>query len=332
MLVESVTLGAIGGAAGLALAMLLTRALPTFLPTDFPRIGDIAIDLRITALAALISLTAGVIFGLLPALQARRLNLVEGLVDDSSAAGQGFSRSKTARARAAIMAVQVAVACVLLVGASLLIQTFVAMLRVDRGYNASNVLTARLATPDGLFSNQRRSALVTDTLTRLRGTPGVTFAGVTNVLPLGRADALMAFTLPPRPGETERAQVQTSFRAISPGYFEAMGIRVLQGRAFDQRDTLTSMPMLIVNRTFAKRFLGENAVGRRLPGGSIRSRTGRWRQSLTRWMSTFLYGVQTRDLATFVAVPIVLLLVATVACFIPARRAARLDPLKVLRG
>ena len=265
LLLESVTIGILGGIAGLLAAMLINRALPSVLPADFPRINDIGIDFRMAGFAFAISLLASIAFGMVPALQARRLNLVVGLADDAGAAGGGFGRSATARTRAVIMAGQVAVACILLVGASLLIKTFMAMLAVDRGYDASNVLTARIATPPGLFTNPRRTALVTETLAQLKARPDVLAAGVTNVIPLGRSEAMMALRLPPAAGSSEPMQVQTSFRSVSPGYFEAMGIPIIEGRAFNQHDTLTSMPVLIVNRTFAKRYLGEHPVGRRLP-------------------------------------------------------------------
>jgi putative ABC transport system permease protein len=265
LLLENLAVGLLGGIAGLAAAMLIHRALPSILPSDFPRVADIAIDFRAAGFAFMVSLLASSTFGLVPALQARRLNLVTGLVDDAGAAGGGFGRSATARTRALIMAAQVAVACVLLVGASLLIKTFTAMLAVDRGYDASNVLTARIATPSGLFTNARRAALVTETLAQLRARPEVIAAGTTNVIPLGRTEAMMAFSLPPAAGASEPQQVQTSFRSVSPGYFEAMGIPILEGRAFTDADTRTSMPVLVVNRTFAQRFLGERPVGRRLP-------------------------------------------------------------------
>src|SRR5829696_4444405 len=265
LMLESLTIGVLGGIVGLAGAILLTRALPSVLPADFPRVAEIAIDFRVAGFAFAVALLASISFGIVPALHARRLNLVSGLVDDAGAAGGGFGRSATARTRAVIMAGQVAVACVLLVGASLLIKTFIAMLAVDRGYDASNVLTARIATPSGLFTNDRRTALVTETLAQITRSPNVIAAGITNVIPLGRAEAMMAFSLPPGPGSAEPLQVQTSFRSVSPGYFEAMGIPILEGRAFNDHDTRTSLPVLVVNRTFAKRFLGEHPVGRRLP-------------------------------------------------------------------
>jgi len=487
VLVESLIVGIAGGIAGLGIAALLHRLLPAVLPADFPRVDDIAIDWRVAAFSFAVTLSASLAFGLAPALQAGRLNLASDLKEDAGATGNRFGRSRTAMMRAVIMASQVALACVLLVGASLLIRTFVALLNADRGYDASNVLTAVLATPDGLFTAERRAQLVTETLARLRARPDVASAGVSNAVPLVPGEALMAFTLPPRPGESDPIAVQTAVRVVSPGYFDAMGIAIVEGRAFDARDTATARPVLIVNRAFARKYLPADPVGRRIPANlyerpdweiagivddilmrprltepvqpelylaypqapdglgrepifavradrdaerlvdvlrdtirtqdpaatlesvmtmedrvmgslarprlyatvlagfsafalaiagvglfgmlsygvtqrskelGVRTALGAQPRDIVRlvvgegvlitvvgtvaglaialglstWLSAFLYGVAARDALTFTAVPGVLLLVATVASFVPARRASRMDPLSVLKG
>jgi putative ABC transport system permease protein len=262
---ESLVIGAVGGAVGLALAGALHAALPTLLPADFPRISDIALDSRVVLVSGLVSLLSSLAFGLVPAVQAYRLAPRSGMVEDAGATGTAFTRSATARLRAGIMAGQVAVACLLLVGAGLLGRTFVAMLQVDRGYDPAHVLTASIATPDGLFTPARRTALVERTLARLRSHPEVLFAASTNNLPLLPGESMMALTLPPSPGQSETRSVQTGFRLVSPGYFEAMGIKIMAGRGFDARDSATSMPSLVVNRAFAERYLPPGPIGLRLP-------------------------------------------------------------------
>ncbi len=187
------------------------------------------------------------------------------MVEDAASAGAAFNGSATARLRASIMAGQVAVACVLLVGAALLARTFIAMVAVDRGYDAANVLTASIASPEGLFTAQRRTAMVDRTLERLRAHPDVMHAASVNNLPLMAGESMMALTLPPAPGSSEPQQAQTGYRVVSPGYFEAMGIRTVAGRTFTAEDTPTSMPAVIVNRAFAERYLAPNPVGARLP-------------------------------------------------------------------
>ena len=140
LLIENLLLGLVGGAVGLAGAAWLHRILPAVLPADFPRASEITLDLRVVVFALVVTLVASVAFGLLPALNVRRANLVEALTEDSLAPIGGSTRTRTARARALIMAGQVAVASVLLIGASLMIRSFVAMLNVDRGYDVTNVL------------------------------------------------------------------------------------------------------------------------------------------------------------------------------------------------
>lgn len=265
LVLESLVVGAAGGAAGIAVAFVLHQALPAMLPPDFPRAAEIALDARILAFAVAITLVASVLCGALPAAQAARLSPRTGMMEDAGATGLAFNRSATARLRALIMAGQVAVACLLLAGAALVGRTFLAMLDVDRGYDPANVLTATIATPPGLFTDERRTALVDRVLERLRARPDVVVAGATVVLPLSRGDMVMAMHLPPLDGSSEPRMVQTGIRIVSPGYFEAMGMRTLEGRTFTDRDTSTSMPAVVVNRAFRDRYLPDVRAGRRLP-------------------------------------------------------------------
>jgi predicted permease len=262
-LLESLAVGMAGGIAGLALAALIHRALPALLPADFPRAADIAVDPMVLLFAAGATLAASVLFGIMPALEARRTAVTAALVEDgySAAGGAGGSRR-----RAVIMAGQVAVAAILLIGATLMIRSFLARLSLDRGYSPGNVLTARLPLPETSYTSQRRSALVETILTRLRGTPGVLDAGVTTVLPLTGSEAVMAFTLPPAAGASDAPQqVHAAVRTVSPGYLDAMRIRLVEGRALQATDTATSQPVLLVNRAFARQYLADRAVGRSLP-------------------------------------------------------------------
>ncbi|MGH9407983.1 MAG: ABC transporter permease, partial [Vicinamibacterales bacterium] len=157
-LVENVLLGLLGGVAGLALAAILHRALPSILPANFPRVEDIAFGWRIETFAVAISILAGLGCGVLPALHIARTELVPSLAEDSLAPVGGGLRTRTARVRAIIMAAQVAMACVLLVGALLLTRSFVDLMNATIGYDPTNVLTARLILTDGEFTPERRFA------------------------------------------------------------------------------------------------------------------------------------------------------------------------------
>jgi predicted permease len=262
-LVENLLLGLLGGAAGLLLAALMHRALPALLPSDFPRIADVAFDLRIQLFAVGISLVAGLGCGILPAWHVSRADLVPALVEDSLApVGAGLG-SQTARMRAVIMAGQVAVAAVLLVGSLLLCRSFYGMLRADVGYDATNVLTATLILPDGDYTAERRSQAAEEIVARLRSMPGVTGAAYATATPFSSVITLQSFSLRKPDGSTE--QVQSGSRQVSTGYFAALGQRVLEGREYTDRDSASAKTLLIVNREFSRRFLEGRALGWTLP-------------------------------------------------------------------
>jgi predicted permease len=157
---------------------------------------------------------------------------------------------------------QVAVATVLLIGAALLARTFVALWSADRGYEPEHVLTSRLLLADRSFTPPQRTIFLRDLLARVETTPGVAAAGFTSVLPLTNFEALMSFRLDRPNGPIE---AQAGVRTVSPGYFDAMGLSLADGRWFTASDTPSSDPVVVVNRTFAATYLTGRAVGQRLP-------------------------------------------------------------------
>jgi predicted permease len=263
-LVENLLLGLLGGVAGLALAAGMHRALPAVLPVDFPRLNDLAFDFRIQAFAIAVSIAAGLGCGLLPALQIARHELVPALVEDSLAPVGGGLRSRTARVRAVIMAGQVAIACVLLVGALLLVRSFTGMMNADIGYDAGHVLTARVVLPGGDYTPERRLQTVDQILQRIATTAGVTRTAFTTSMPFTGGEALSSFPLKKRDGST--VKVQTGSRHVSAGYFAAIGQKLIEGREFTDRDTPTSQIAVIVNQEFARKYLEGRALGWSLPG------------------------------------------------------------------
>ncbi|HYN10437.1 MAG TPA: ABC transporter permease [Vicinamibacterales bacterium] len=264
LLVESALLGLAGGVAGVALTAALHASLPWLLPADFPRLADVSLDWRVMLFSGVVSLLAGLAFGLLPAWQVRRLSLVEVLTEDSLAPVGLAGRSKVGRMRALIMAGQVAVASFLLVGAALLGRTFVALWNTDRGYEPANVMTVRLLLPNRLFKPDVRSGFVRDLLDRVTAIPGVRSAGFTTILPLGTAESAMSFKLPAR-GQRGPIDAQAALRNVSPGYFEALGIRTAAGRTFTADDTVSSPPVVVVNRAFARAYFDGGGIGEPLP-------------------------------------------------------------------
>lgn len=263
--VESLVLALAGGVSGLVLATVLHRFLPSLLPADFPRVDALRVDAAVVIFALLVSMAAGVAFGVLPALRARRLNLMDALSEDGAAAVAGGVRSRTARLRMLIMAGQVGIACVLLIGASLLGRSFVAMLKTDRGYDPAGILTARLSLPSTSFTPERRFAILQKILERLGATPRVTAAAFTSEMPLTPGGSTSAFTMPSRTGDGGTVSVQSSPRIVSPRAFAALGMRVVEGRGFTDEDIETSMPVVVVNRAFARRYLGNAPIGVTIP-------------------------------------------------------------------
>jgi len=265
-LVENLLLGILGGVAGLALAAVMHRALPSLLPTDFPRLDDLAFDIRVQAFAVGVSVLAGLGCGLLPAWHVSRTNLVPALVEDSLAPVGGGLRSKTARARAFIMTAQVAIACVLLVGALLLVRSFTAMIGASLGYDPANVLTARLIMPNGEFNPARRQQVVDDVLERLSKTPGVVRASAATTIPFTTGESLSSFPLKKRDGTEIR--VQTGARYVTPGYFASLGQRVAEGREFTADDGRPGAWAVVVNREFERRYLEGRAMGKTIAGNA----------------------------------------------------------------
>lgn len=265
-LVENLLLGVLGGLAGLALAIVMQRALPSVLPADFPRLEDLAIDVRLPLLALTLSIAAGLGCGLLPALHVARTDLVPALVEDSLAPVGGGLRARTARVRALIMAAQIAIAFVLLAGASLLVRSFTGMMRADLGYDAANVLTARLILPDGDYTPERRQQTIDRLMARLASIPSIRRAAYSTVLSFTPGEMLASFPLRKRDGST--IQVQTGARQVSAGYFAAMGQNVVDGREFTAGDSSGSQEVVVVNREFSRRYLDGRALGWTLPGSA----------------------------------------------------------------
>jgi putative ABC transport system permease protein len=265
LLTENLLIGLAGGVAGWGLSLALHHLLPRLLAADFPRVSGVLADWRVLVLAIGSSLCASVAFGVLPARLASRLNLVEALVEDSLAPAGGGVRSRVGRMRTAIMTGQIAIAAVLLVGASLLGRSFFALLSVDRGYEPRNLLTAIVPMPDRQFTGQRRAAALDAIVDRLAHTPGVAAAAGASIMPLVSYDQMMGFTMKSaRPGSPDVA-VQANMRTVSEGYFAALGMHVAQGRGFSSADTVASLPVVIVNRAFVRKYLVDPPLGFRLP-------------------------------------------------------------------
>lgn len=261
-LAESLVLAVVGGAAGIAFGWLLVQLVPRLAPDDFPRLDAIRVDGRVMAFAMALSLAAGLLAGLVPAWRASRAALAAAMRDadarTSTVAGAG---------RRVLLAAEAALAVMLLVGASLLGRSFLALAAAPSGFDANNVLTARVYLTDP----QRTPASVHQTidalLTKLRATPGVRFAAAGNMAPFADSSYITGFTLP-APAGGEKTFVRALQYVVSPDYFRALGAPIRSGRGFTDADLTSPAEAVVVNETLARTYFrdGQPVVGRRYPG------------------------------------------------------------------
>jgi predicted permease len=243
---ETMLIAAAGGALGLALASTAIAWLPSFAPEEFPRVDAVHIDWRAYTFAVAVSITAGLIAGLIPALRGARPDLLPALREGTGAsAGQRMTRI-----RSVLLASEAALAVMLMVAAMLLGRSLTRLLDVDPGFDRQNVLATRIHMPRGANND----TFLDELLTRLRAMPGITAAGAGNMMPLGESAAAHAFT-PQVPG---RAPVTVSGRAywVTPGYAEAVGLRLNRGRLFNTSDLSSPLQSMLVNEEFVRTALG----------------------------------------------------------------------------
>ena len=262
LLTESAVIGLAGGALGVFVAWALTRAVPAWAPEGFPRLDEIRLDTRVLGFAVFASLAAGTLAGLVPAWRASRTELSSALrTGDARSAGAGE------RARALLLALEAALSVMLLIGAALLVRSFVALVNVDPGYSAANVLTGRIYLTGAASTPERRLELLQSLTTRLRAAPGVVAAGVGNMAPLGESSFVSGFSF-----GTNAAGQPVVARAlqyvVTAGYAEALGLRLKEGRHLQAADESAPIQAMLVNEAFARAYMndGKPIVGRRYEG------------------------------------------------------------------
>ena len=283
LVVEHLTVGLIGGAAGLGLAAICHQALPALLPADFPRLNDIVLDWRIGVLAAGLALAASLATAAFPMLQARRLDLVASLAEGGQAPVGAGRRSPVARLRALVVVAQVAATVVLLVGAGLVGRSFMALLHHDRGYDPMNVLTARLPLT-AAYAGPIAQQIFDEIIARIGAHPAVTRAAYGGSAPFMTGSSLLAFELRgPDAGVEAPRSAKAELAIVSPGFIDALGMRVEEGRAFGDADTLTSEPVAIVSRAFARAYFGEKTLDAALPLGFLDGRQANDVSPRPRW-------------------------------------------------
>ena len=263
MLTESILLGSVGGLAGVALAFAGFQAIVALLPPNQPRIHTVTIDLRVLAIAALMSIGTGVLFGLVPALQAatgRSMTLLRSARVTGASHGGGLTRR-------ALLLSEVALALVLVTGAGLMLRTMSNLLDVDTGFTSEQIVTAQFALPPR-YDNPRRVVFMDQVLQRISAAPGVSNAAFTSSLPIAGSTWNSIFIVEGRP-VPERGQLPTSaWTPISEDYFLTMGIRLMKGRLFSNADRPGAPMVTVINETFARRLFGDaDPIGARIKQG-----------------------------------------------------------------
>jgi putative ABC transport system permease protein len=254
LLTESVLLSLTGGVLGLLLGYAGLRALLAVSPADIPRIGEhgaaVGLDWRVLAFTLGVSVFTGILFGLFPAIGASRPDLNSTLKESSNRTGTGFHQSK---ARSLLVISEVSLALVLLIGAALLIRTFLALRNVNPGFQAHNVLTLEMSLTGDRFQKTAGVAqLVRNGRERLNAIPGVEVSASSCCLPLEGGFGL-PFQVVGRPEDKSRQQ-GAGWMNTSPGYFEAFKIPILRGRDFTDRDVAGAPGVVIINEAMAKKY------------------------------------------------------------------------------
>ena len=259
---ESLVLGLGGGAIGVAMAGWLLHAAPALVPDSAAWRDALGLDGRALFVAFGLSVATGLMAGVVPALQWSRQNLTRALNEGGTMSTDGFRQPRANRAWGAVVVGQVATAVVLLVGAGLLLRSFVALVVIDRGYDPADVVTARLSGADTIVAAGRTGLpTLIERLDGLTRHPGVEAVGLTSDMPLVSGPTVTVGLRIPDRDEF----VQVRVRSASAGYFRALGLRVQSGRVFTDNDTDGGPPVAVINETLSREvFGGDPAAGRQL--------------------------------------------------------------------
>jgi putative ABC transport system permease protein len=266
LLAESLLLAVTGGALGLLLALWGKDLLLSLNPASLPFVNEVRVDAKVMAFTFAVSLLTALVFGIAPALQASKLNLSESLKESGSKATDSKSRH---RLRGWLVASEVALAMVLLVGAGLMIKSLYRLKQVDPGFDPTNVLTLRLSLPQAKYITlQQQRAFFDQLVERMAALPDVNSVGVVNFLPFSGSGNRRNISVEGKPENP----INVEFRISNPDYFRAMGIQLRKGRLFDEHDRDNSTYVAVVNETFTRIFLpDEEPLGKRIKMGGLNS-------------------------------------------------------------
>ena len=265
LLTESLLVALMAGALGLTVAFWGIRLLQAIAPSDIPRLGEVDISHPVLLFTIVVSLGVGLLFGIAPAIQASRVSIDTALKEGTVTAEDRLGPLRRHRSRNSLLVGQVALSSTLLVGAGLLISSFLRLTSVPLGFNPDHALTFWVGLSGAKYDDpEARLNFYEQTLDRIRALPGVESVGLTSFLALS-GYATTSYTVGGRPTPPPGHAPQAGYKAISPDFFRAMQIPLIQGRFFSADDNSEAAPVVIVNQAFEdKVFRGESPLGKRL--------------------------------------------------------------------
>ena len=264
LLTESVLLSLAGGLLGLVLAVWWSDLLVALGKENIPRALQVGLDWRVLGFTLLVSLLTGVVFGLVPALHSSKTELTESLKEGGRSGAEGARRN---RIRGVLVVGELAIAVVLLVGAGLLIQSLWRLRQVSPGFESQNLLTFVVGIPEVKYPTDKQAQFYRDLIGRIQSLPGVRSVSSVIPLPLSGDAFSISFETEGRP-VAKGDRPSADFFAVQGDYFKTLGVSMLQGRDFTERDNKQGPPVIIVNQAFARKFFpNEDPVGKRIRPG-----------------------------------------------------------------
>ena len=275
-LTESVLLALFGAGLGLLLALAGIQVLKTFIPVTIAQVEAITIDGRVLIFTVFVALITGIAFGLVPAIQGSHFNLNDTLKETGRDSAGG---SKGNRIRGMLVIGEVAVSFVLLIGAGLLINSFVHLRNLDPGFRSDHLLTMKVNLSEVKYPDrERRTVFFDEVMRRVRELPGVQSAAVAGNLPFTYNGDSMSISVEGVPDPPPGQQLDVIYRAIGPGYFATMGIPIVRGRDFTDQDNGDSKDVVIISEKTAQQFWpGQDPIGKRLKPG-LSTSSSPWRE------------------------------------------------------
>jgi putative ABC transport system permease protein len=297
LLTESALIAGLGGAAGLLIGAWGIEGLTALVPPDLARLDQVSLNGTALMFTLGVSALTGLLFGLLPALRASRIDLHMTLKEG----GRFAAGSSWDRARKGLLVAEVGLALVLLIGAGLMLRTLYRLTTVDPGFNAENLLTIQFSLPGRTYNIERRLAFFRECQARIEALPGVNSAAFAMSLPIVGWNWGNTFIVADRPTEKSWA----TFTPVSANYFETMGVRLLRGRVFNEAEMADSPPVTVINESLARRLWpNEDPVGKRLKQYSTENQAA-WREVIG-VVSDVKWSVVDQDAPSHVYLPLAL--------------------------